>query len=111
MAVVRLKFPDRGAVESVAQAMESVPDDSGLFGGSKRAAKEIRRASQRPGLAAELTAEEMILLGEQAGLAFPRVRPLLREKAEEAAALLEEDARELKRRREMTARIRAQHAA
>lgn len=111
MAVVRIHFPDRGAAESAATALEALPEraDGGfLMTPIKRAVKEIRRVKERPGLTAELTTSEMERLGEVVENVVPRCRALIREKVEEARRLAEFDAAELLRRRETVRRVSRQ---
>lgn len=99
MAVVRMTFPDAGAIESAARALEQLPE-------AERGAREIRRAKERPGRTIELTAGEMILLGSVSDKVFPRIRAEIKQKAQEAEQLLQYDADELARRRGVTRRIR-----
>lgn len=80
MAVVRIKLRNARDARLLADAVDPV---------HSRAGREIRRAATRPGLTAELTAEEATgLAGANLELA-PRFRSLLAVAAETAASTAE----------------------
>lgn len=84
MPVVRIKFPDRTAVESVARLLDG---EEGW-----RGAREVRRAAERRGRIAELGTDEVYLIRDQllaGAYVVPRMRALLEDAitaADEAVA-------------------------
>ena len=75
MAVARIKFPDSRAARLTAEAMLAAGLDS-------KAVREVGRAAERPGLMAELHADEMEALAPIAKQCPPRVRPLIAQSME-----------------------------